>query len=225
MAAAHRLDRQAGRKGPDELADDRARDRPGSGLTVAEPRTISGGVPDNGRCWWRFVAASQVTAARARRPQVVSTTSSSGRSRAGRGWPRPGGAGRDGPDRGRPAGRRLHLARCRQPACRAEPYRAVLDAGLNMVPPAFCILGIGVLVHAAYGHACHVVDATACSPGRSSSNWSVGSSDSNHWLLDTSVFHQMAAAPASSPELDQRGCAGRHRGGSWRARWIRVRAP
>jgi hypothetical protein len=27
-----------------------------------------------------------------------------------------------------------------------------------------------------------------------------GASSSRHWLLDTSVFHQMASAPATSPD-------------------------
>ena len=37
------------------------------------------------------------------------------------------------------------------------------------------------------------------SPGPSSSNSSAGFVNASHWILDTSLFHQMAAAPATSP--------------------------
>lgn len=74
----------------------------------------------------------------------------------------------------------------------------VLEAGLNVVPPAVCILGVGALVLGVWPRASIVVTYGVLA-------WSFlvglvgGIVDENHWLLDTSVFHQMAAAPAASP--------------------------
>ena len=74
----------------------------------------------------------------------------------------------------------------------------LVEAGLNVVPPAFCLLGIGVL-------------ALGTRPRWTSSvaygvlGWSLlveligGFGSGSRWLLDTSLFHQMAAAPAVSP--------------------------
>lgn len=74
-----------------------------------------------------------------------------------------------------------------------------ISAGLNVVPPAVALLGIGAL-------------AIGIWPRRSSLAvygvlvWSLlvemlgGFSVQNHWLLDTSVFHQMASAPSVSPD-------------------------
>ncbi len=75
----------------------------------------------------------------------------------------------------------------------------MVAAGLNLVPPAVLILGVGTLAfgirpRAASG-ACYAVLA-----------WSFlveligGIVNASHWLLDTSVFHQMAAAPAVAPD-------------------------
>jgi ABC-2 type transport system permease protein len=74
---------------------------------------------------------------------------------------------------------------------------SLLAAGVNLVPPALFILGIGVLAFGAYprstGTAAYGVLV-----------WSflvdlIGSLvSSNHWFLDTSVFRQMAPAPAVS---------------------------
>ena len=72
---------------------------------------------------------------------------------------------------------------------------ALLAAGVNLVPPAAVILGVGVV-------------ALAFRPRATSSivygylGWSLlvvlvgGIGATDHWILDTSVFHQMATAPA-----------------------------
>jgi ABC-2 type transport system permease protein len=74
-------------------------------------------------------------------------------------------------------------------------FASLLDAGLNVAPPALCILGIGGFV-------------IGCAPRGASGTaygvlaWSFlvelvgGVVGLNHWILDTSVFHQMASAPA-----------------------------
>ena len=77
--------------------------------------------------------------------------------------------------------------------------RRLLEGGLNTVPPVLCLLGIGAL-------------AMGIAPRRTSTVtyavllWSLfvdlvgGAFTSNHWLLDTSVFHHMAASPAVNPD-------------------------
>jgi ABC-2 type transport system permease protein len=76
---------------------------------------------------------------------------------------------------------------------------SMLGAGLNVVPPALCILGAGVLAIGIWPRATSVVTYGLLA-------WSFlielvgGFFSSNHWLLDTSVFHQMASAPAVSPD-------------------------
>jgi ABC-2 type transport system permease protein len=78
-------------------------------------------------------------------------------------------------------------------------FASVLDAGLNVVPPAVCILGIGTFVLGVWPRASTV--ATYCVVV-----WSFlvelmgGVVGLNHWVLDASLFHQMAAAPAVSPD-------------------------
>ena len=83
-------------------------------------------------------------------------------------------------------------------------FPAALDAGVNAVPPALFALGAGAL-------------ATGCWPRRAGIvvyvilGWSVliqfagGFAAQNHWLLDTSLFHQMASAPAVPPEWQVNG--------------------
>ncbi|MGH2718012.1 MAG: hypothetical protein ACRDJU_05490, partial [Actinomycetota bacterium] len=75
----------------------------------------------------------------------------------------------------------------------------LLSAGINTVAPALCLLGIGALafgvkprataavVYAVFGWSL-LIDLVAVSGAES------------HWLLDTSLFHQMAAAPAVAPD-------------------------
>ena len=75
----------------------------------------------------------------------------------------------------------------------------LLAAGLNVVAPALCLLGIGVLALGVWPRATsHAVYALL--------GWSLlveivgGVVTTSHWLADTSLFHQMAAAPAVSPD-------------------------
>lgn len=77
-----------------------------------------------------------------------------------------------------------------------------LLAGANMVPSALLIFGITVAVFGLAPRATTIF-------GQSLLAWSfllelIGSSlKLNHWLLDTSVLHHMAFAPASSPRWGQ----------------------
>jgi ABC-2 type transport system permease protein len=81
---------------------------------------------------------------------------------------------------------------------------ALLGAGVNLVPPALCVLGIGFLALGVRPRA-----ATGAAYGLVV--WSLaieflgGISSSAHWLLDTSVFHQLAPAPGTSPDWTSAG--------------------
>jgi ABC-2 type transport system permease protein len=83
-------------------------------------------------------------------------------------------------------------------------FGTVLQAGLNVVPPAVCILGLGALVFGIWPRASTVATYGVLV-------WSFlvelvgGIVGLNHWVLDTSVFHQMAAAPAVSPDWTSGG--------------------
>jgi ABC-2 type transport system permease protein len=76
---------------------------------------------------------------------------------------------------------------------------SLLEAGLNVVAPAFCILGVGVLAMGVWPRATTVATYGLLA-------WSFladvigGFFSSNHWILDTSVFHHMAAAPVTNPD-------------------------
>ena len=80
----------------------------------------------------------------------------------------------------------------------------MLAAGINLVPPAVLLLGIGAFV---LGWA----PRTASGAVYALLAWSFlialigGIVRINHWLLDTSVFHQMAAAPATGPDWPNNG--------------------
>lgn len=75
---------------------------------------------------------------------------------------------------------------------------AMVGAGLNVVPAGVVVLGIGTLAHAALPHR-----ASAVAYGLV--GWSFlielvgGIVDADHWLLDLSLFHHLAPAPAVSP--------------------------
>ncbi len=74
----------------------------------------------------------------------------------------------------------------------------LLGAGVNLVPPAVTILGIGVLTFGIRPRLTSVVVYAVL-------GWSLlvvvvgGIGATNHWVLDTSVFHQMASSPAVPP--------------------------
>ena len=83
-------------------------------------------------------------------------------------------------------------------------FATLLDAGLNLVPPAIAILGVGVLVFGIRPRLTSVVVYALL-------GWSLlvvvvgGIGATSHWILDTSVFHQMASAPAVSPHWEANG--------------------
>jgi len=72
---------------------------------------------------------------------------------------------------------------------------SLLAAGLNVVPPALSIVGIGALAIGVWPRAASIVAYGLFA-------WSFfvalvgGIVGLNHWVLDTSVFHQMSSAPA-----------------------------
>lgn len=74
-------------------------------------------------------------------------------------------------------------------------FANVFEAGLNVVPPAVCILGVGALAFGLWPRRAVAFTYAVLV-------WSIlvelvgGVVGLNHWVLDTSVFHQMAAAPA-----------------------------
>ena len=83
----------------------------------------------------------------------------------------------------------------------------LLVAGLNLVPPAVAIGGIGVLAFGAWPRRTGAVVYTVLT-------WSLladivggfgGSGLASRLLLDSSVFHQMASAPAASPNWTANG--------------------
>ena len=80
----------------------------------------------------------------------------------------------------------------------------LLAAGLNLVPPAITILGLGALTFGVWPRATSIVVYAAL-------GWSLlvvivgGIGAVSHWILDTSVFHQMASAPAVPPRWEANG--------------------
>ena len=75
---------------------------------------------------------------------------------------------------------------------------------MNLVPPALAISGIGVLTFGIRPRMTSVVVYALL-------GWSVlivvvgGVGAVSHWILDTSVFHQMASAPAVPPHWEANG--------------------
>ncbi len=74
----------------------------------------------------------------------------------------------------------------------------MLEAGLNVIPPALFVLGIGTLIYGATPRLASIVTYGLVA-------WSfllelVGATIRlNHWLLDTSVLGHIAAVPAANP--------------------------
>ena len=83
-------------------------------------------------------------------------------------------------------------------------FTNLLEAGVNLVPPAVTILGLGILV---FGIRPRMTSAVVYGYLA----WSLllvivgGIGAVNHWVLDTSVFHQMASAPAVPPDWEANG--------------------
>ncbi|HVC23402.1 MAG TPA: hypothetical protein VNH82_08275 [Candidatus Dormibacteraeota bacterium] len=80
----------------------------------------------------------------------------------------------------------------------------LLAAGLNIVPPAITILGIGVLALGIWPRGASILVYSLL-------GWSLfvvligGIRVTSHWVLDTSVFHDMASAPAVRPNWEANG--------------------
>jgi ABC-2 type transport system permease protein len=74
----------------------------------------------------------------------------------------------------------------------------LLNAGLNVVPPAIFVLGVGALTFGVSPRA-----VTSVTYGVVAWSFLVdiigGVINTSHWVLDTSLFHQMTAAPAINP--------------------------
>jgi ABC-2 type transport system permease protein len=80
----------------------------------------------------------------------------------------------------------------------------LLGAGINLVPPAIVILGIGILVFGIRPRLTSI--AVYGILGSSLLIVIVGGIGAiNHWVLDTSVFHHMASAPAVPPNWKANG--------------------
>ena len=83
-------------------------------------------------------------------------------------------------------------------------FPAALDAGINVVPPALFTLGAGALAAGLWPRRAGIVVYVVL-------GWSVliqlagGFAVQNHWVLDTSLLHQMAAAPAVPPDWQVNG--------------------
>ena len=83
-------------------------------------------------------------------------------------------------------------------------FPTVLEAGLNTVPPAIFLLGVGALALA-------LRPRSAAAAVYVVLGWSAlaelagGFLTQNHWALDTSLFHQMALAPAVAPDWQTNG--------------------
>jgi ABC-2 type transport system permease protein len=83
-------------------------------------------------------------------------------------------------------------------------FTSLLGAGINLVPPAIVILGIGVLTLGLLPRATsivvlHGVGLVAAHRHRGRLR------DLSHWILDTSVFHHMASAPGVPPNWEANG--------------------
>jgi ABC-2 type transport system permease protein len=80
----------------------------------------------------------------------------------------------------------------------------LLDAGINTVWPAVFVLGAGTLTLGVWPRATSVVAYAIVAWGLLLETVG-GIGAVNHWILDTSVFHQMAASPAVAPNWTTAG--------------------
>ena len=78
------------------------------------------------------------------------------------------------------------------------------ETGVNLVPPAITIAGVGTLALGVWPRSTSIVLYALLA-------WSLlvviigGIGATSHWVLDTSVFHQMASAPAVPPHWEADG--------------------
>jgi ABC-2 type transport system permease protein len=83
-------------------------------------------------------------------------------------------------------------------------FSTLAAAGVNLVPPAVTIGGLGVLALGVWPRGTSIVVYAVL-------GWSLlvvvigGIGAVSHWILDTSVFHQMASAPAVPPHWAANG--------------------
>jgi ABC-2 type transport system permease protein len=83
-------------------------------------------------------------------------------------------------------------------------FPSLLDAGVNTVPAALCVLGLGILSWAVFPR-----HSTVAAYGVLA--WSflaellAGTVHANRWLLDTSIFHHLAPSPAVAPDWTSGG--------------------
>ena len=83
-------------------------------------------------------------------------------------------------------------------------FTTLMQAGLNIIAPAVFILGIGAMTFGVWPRAVSVATYGVL-------GWSLlielvgGIGALSHWVLDTSVFHQMASAPAVPPNWKANG--------------------
>jgi len=83
-------------------------------------------------------------------------------------------------------------------------FGTLAEAGVNLVPPAITIAGAGVLAFGVWPRGTSIVLYVLL-------GWSLlvvvvgGVGGVGHWVLDTSVFHQMASAPAVPPRWEADG--------------------
>ena len=108
--------------------------------------------------------------------------------------------------------RGVRLARCHAEHA-GVGFTTLLAAGVNVVPAGDHLLGLGVLVFGLWPSDAPRPWSTGTWRGRSSLVIVGGIGAVSHWVLDTSVFHQMASAPAVPPRLGGQRHHDRCRGG------------
>jgi ABC-2 type transport system permease protein len=81
----------------------------------------------------------------------------------------------------------------------AVGFGRLLEAGLNLAPAGILVVGVGVCTFGVWPRATSIAVYGLVA-------WSFlvdligGIVNANHWLLDTSVFHQLSSAPATAPD-------------------------